>query len=394
MIRSLFKRSSVYFSGLALGRLLSTIVFILFARTLLPEKFGSFIFFITLLQVVTFFSDFGLNQWYQKRINHEEKNQLLGTVLKTRFYTLLISFIASIFILKTTSFSSVDSILFLLLLIPEALLSIVDGYYLEKKQSLRVAIKTVSKMAILLIGYFVFVKTFSFDLAVRLYLFSSIITALWYFPWEKVSSALTVRLKRVFSAIFLSRHYAFLIFTSFAYSRGDSLVIQYNLNSAALGLYGSAYRYLESLSLVPTALIHNLFPISAKKEGVTFVQLLRITFIMGVLGFLVATLMYFWSNLLIVGLLGNAYISGISLLHIFSFVLILFFINAPLNTVVQSSSLVNKFVPLGVANTILNIALNLIFIPRYGIVTAAWVMLITEFSGLLIHIYFIRKLYS
>ena len=96
MLKPLFKRSSIYFVGLTAGKLLSTIVFILFARALLPAYFGNFVFFITLLQIITFFSDFGLNQWYQKQADSEDKTALFGKVLKARLYTLATSVVASV----------------------------------------------------------------------------------------------------------------------------------------------------------------------------------------------------------------------------------------------------------------------------------------------------------
>jgi len=64
-----------------------------------------------------------------------------------------------------------------------------------------------------------------------------------------------------------------------------------------------------------------------------------------------------------------------------------------LSTVVQSSNYLKSFLPYGIINTVLNIILNLVLVTRYGIVSAAWVMLITEVTGLLINYYFIKKIY-
>jgi len=395
VLSALFKRSSIYLGGLTVSKLLSTLVFILFARILLPQNFGNFVLFVTLLQVVTFFADFGLIQWYQKQATITDKNTLIGEVLFARLITLFISIIISIFfLLISKSFSNYISILFIISLVPEAFLSVIDGYYLELKQSFRVSLKTTVRMVLIFAGYLVFYNAFSFVSAIKLYLLSSIITLLWYFPWLKFKYFSSSNFSKSFQTLNSSKLYAFLIFTSFTYSRGDSLVVRYTLNSTALGLYAAAYRFLESLSLIPTALAHNLFPISAKEGNVIKSQLMKIVLIMSLLGLVTAFLVFIFSSRLITFILGNAYSAAIPLLKVFSLVIFLFFINSPLNTIVLSSSQINKFLTYGVGNTLLNIALNIIFVPLFGVTAAAWVMLTTEITGFVINVYFARQVYS
>lgn len=395
MIRSLFKQSGVYFLGLTFSKLLSVIVFILFARQLLPARFGDFVLFVTLLQIVTFFGDFGLNQWYQKRADEDDKAILLGKIISARNFSLMISLVLSaIFLIITHTFNSSVLLIFLLTLIPEAFLSVLDGYYLEKQESFKVSLKVSSKMVVLFLGFLFIGKNFTFDHAIYFYFISSIITLAWFIPWNRFRKFSSIGLSEIIQTFRSSSSYAFLIFSSFIYARGDSLVIKYVLNSAALGIYGSAYRYLESLSLLPTAISHNLFPISAKKEGVAFGELLKIILVTFLSGLLISGIVFMFSNFLIVSLLGNSYLQAVPILKIFSLVLLLFFINAPLSTVVQSSRLINFFLPFGFLNTILNIVLNIFFVSKYGIVAAAWVMLTTEITGMLINLYFVKRLYQ
>ncbi|MBI4009531.1 oligosaccharide flippase family protein [Candidatus Roizmanbacteria bacterium] len=395
MLHSLFKRSGIYFLGLSLGKILSLLVFILFARTLLPERFGDFVLFVTLIQIVTFFSDFGLNQWYQKQADSQDRTTLFSKMISARFVTLIVSLlISSIFLFFSSTFQFLTSIFFLLTLLPEAFLSVIDGYYLEKKQSLKVSLKVTSRMMILFFAYIFFRHTFNFETAVEWYFLSSVITLVWFFPWKQLKYFHLLPSLQYINILKSSSSYAFLVFSSFLYARGDSLVIRYVLNSSALGLYGAAYRYLESLSLLPTAISHNLFPLSAKKEGVSLDQFKKIVLVSILTGVIFSLIILIFSDVLIIELLGESYEQAIPILKIFSFVLFLFFLNAPFATVVQSSKLINRFLPYGFLNTLANIGLNLIFIPIYGISAAAWIMLITELSGLLINVYFIKKIYS
>ena len=182
--------------------------------------------------------------------------------------------------------------------------------------------------------------------------------------------------------------------TSFFYNRGDSFIISYFMGNSALGIYGLAYRFLESLSLFSTSITQNLFPISAKKEGIKLRQLLKISLLMFFFGTVIAFIIYLNSSFLIIGLFGPQYAGGVPILRIFSIVLFLFFVNAPLATVVQSSKLVRSFLPYGIINTLLNIFLNILLIPMFGIVAAAWVMVLTEVTGFLVNLYFVKKLYN
>lgn len=394
MLSGLFKRSGIYFIGLTLSKILSVIVFILFARTLLPQNFGNFILFVTLLQVITFFADFGLNQWYQKKADSIDKNILFNQIISARVFTLIISLIVSwIFINLTNSFSPLVTIIFLATLIPEAFLSVCDGYYLEKGNTSKVSLKTGLRMFFLFLGYVLFSSVFSFELAAKLYLLSSFVTLFWYFPWKKLSISSIFGLSKVLNTLKASSSYALLIFSSFLYARGDSLVIRYVINSTAIGIYGAAYRYLESLSLIPTALAHNLFPISAKKEGVSLDHLKKILLVSFLAAIIVSATTYIFADVLIITLIGQEYSQAIPVLKIFSAVLFLFFINSPLSTVVQSSKLINKFLPWGIGNTVFNILLNLMLVGHFGIVAAAWIMLTTEVTGLMINLYFVKKLY-
>lgn len=396
MLKTLFKNTALYFFGLAFSKVVSLAVFILYARVLLPEGFGEYIFYLTLLQVVTFFADFGLNQWYQKNVDVLKKNEALSRVLQARVLTLSLSLVLSYFFLSLTSTFTAPliSLLFLATLIPEAFLSILDGFYLERGRPLPVVLKTASKMAVALLGYFFFRDNFSFTIAVYIYLFADLITLAWFFPIKFIKHLALYSFNAALKTLGSSFSYALLMSTSFLYARGDSLIIGYALPKAALGFYGAAYRYLESLSLLPSALAQNLFPISAKGAGISKAHLNKILLTTSLVGLVLSLAVFFASPFLITGLLGVEYISAIPILKIFSLVLLLFFINAPLATVIQSSSYLNKFLPYGFANTGLNLVLNFLLVPRYGIQSAAWVMLFTEVTGFVINLAFIKKIYD
>lgn len=392
MIRSLFKHSSIYFAGLSFSKFLTVILFILLARYMGPAEFGGYIFFITVAQLITVFFDVGMIQWFQKEAHSRPANELVHTILPIRTSALAVS--VAVTMIVTYFFPTQSDVLLFIILIPDAYLSVLDGYYFHIRKSYMVALKTAVKTVVMIAGVLAFNKGLNFQTVAYLYLITSVINVLWYMPWGMLKGlrlpGITAQLRVIRSSI----KYAYLIFTSFAYARGDSFVVKGVLGDAALGMYGAAYRYLESLSLLPTAISHNLFPVSSKEGAVSKKQLKYIVFITTSIGVLAGAALCIGADALILLLVGPAYAPAIPVLRILSLVLILFFVSAPLSTVVQSSNLVGKFLPWGVANTIANIGLNLLLVPMLGIQGAAYSMLITEITGLIINAWFIRKIYA
>ena len=185
MIKSLFQRSGVYFLGLSFAKILSVLVFILFARALHPSVFGDLVLYATLGQIATTLGDFGLNQWYQKQIHVQDEKNLFSKLISARALSLIVSLILMfIFFNLIPTFASSVVILFLLTMIPDAFMSSLDGYYFHKKQSLKVSMKIVSRMSIFLLGYFLFISNLNLYLIATVYFAGSLVTLLWFFPWR------------------------------------------------------------------------------------------------------------------------------------------------------------------------------------------------------------------
>ena len=395
MTKSLFKRSGNYFLGLILSKALNLFLFIYVAKLLVPQDFGSIIYYSTIVALATLIADFGTIQWYQKQISlFTNKTKVIHNLINARLFTFIISAILiGLYLLVSQRFSLFLSALLLLTLIPEALLSIFDGYYLEKKQPAKISIKQISRSVILAIFVLVFYQNLTIEIFAFALFASAITNIFWFVPW-KYCKTFVFNIKKALKTLKQSSQYAVLITTSYAYSRGDSLIIENTIGSASLGIYSAAYRYLEGLSLLPTALAQNLFHIAAKKDTLKVTQVYKITAAMLVLGVLAGIGVFITAPFLTTTLLGSEYALSETVLQVFAVVVVLFFVNAPLGSIVQSSDLLKKFIPFGIANTAVNLALNIVYIPVYGVMAAAWIMLVTELTGLLINTWFVRKIYT
>lgn len=389
MVKQLFLRSGVYFSGLVFVKLISTVLFLVLARTLQPTAFGRLTYFLTVLSLLTLIADWGLIQWYQLKKDKMSETQLMSRLVSSRLFTAIVSGCIFIFIaLGFQLFNELEVVLFLLFLFPEAFLSISDAYYLTQKQSLVIAIKQLSKYFLPIVFILILQNKASLTLILSSFLLSTLLTTLWYLPRD-FFSGFTLSFKDVKETLKDSSSYATLIFASALYSRGDTLVINSALGNSAVGQYSAGYRYLDAMSMFPSAFSQNLFHLSTQKKNISKRLVLTMTAVMGVIGLAFGSILYFLSYPLTIGLLGKSYHETELVVKIFAVVTVLLFLNSPLSTIIQSSTLVKRFLPWGIANTVLNIVLNVLIVPMGGITAAAFVMLFTEATGLFINVYFV-----
>ncbi len=395
MIRSLIKRSVIFSLGGGLSKIFATLIFIYLARELKPELFGQVSLFYTLVILIAVFSDMGLNQWYQKQYAKTPNHQLLlSNVISGRVLTLIISVcVFMIFNIAFSIYSVTQTFIFLLVLITENGLSIFDGYFLVNKKVAKVGYKHAIRLIIiflLMVGYKNVQSLSQFSVY---YMLGSLIALVWYLPLNEINN-IQLQLMSGLKTLRSSLKYGVLVLTSFTYARGDSLLVQAFMGSWWLGIYTAAYRYLEALATLPAALAQNLFHISAQSQSFTLKQLNKLTGVMLLTGLTIGIIMFSSASLLSIGLLGPEYSPAINVIRILAVVVVMFFINSPLSTVVQSSDLVSKFLPWGIFNTLLNLVVNLILIPIYGVLGAATAMLLTEITGLGINLYFVKKIYK
>lgn len=391
MVKSLFLRSGFYFLGLVFVKFFSTFLFIGVANVLSLQDVGTISFFLTVLSLFTLVGDWGLIQWYQVQFAQKNDVKLESVVGQARLVLLCIAMVVFFFYyLLTKPFTPFLSFLFVIMLIPEGLLSVSDGYYLVRKQTYKIVVKQFFKYTLPFLFILYYSSKTTVEELILCFLASSLLSLFWYVP-RSYFSLVGFSWQRIKNSLKSSSSYASLLLTSAVYSRGDSFILDATLGRTAVAQYSLGYRYLDALSLFPSALSQNLFHLSAQKTNLNARKLIYITILMAGVGLVAGGALFGMSQFLSVKLLGSGYAETQSVISIFAAVIILMFINSPLSTIVQSSALLRSFLPWGIANTLLNIILNIVLVPTIGITGAAWSMLITELTGLFINIFFVHK---
>lgn len=170
---------------------------------------------------------------------------------------------------------------------------------------------------------------------------------------------------------------------TFAYGRLDQLLV-YELapDPSEVGIYAAMYKILENAGFVPVAVMTTLFPIMAglfpaEPERLRRIMQSAIDYLtMIALGGLALTLAA--AGPIVELLFGPDYVSGASILPILLGAFVPICIGNVAGNMVIATDLQKRYIWYAALGLLINVPLNFVLIPHYGIEAAAWITLLTE----------------
>ncbi len=399
--------------GRTLGTLLSIATIAVVTRALVSAngkdqgvlEYGVYASVFAFLSIVTIFADGGFYLIFTREASKEsaDEKKLLETVWLLRLAAIAFTVVVSLTVL---------------FFIP---------YSLEVKKGVSVAILGMCFQlgSQLLMGVFqkrlklfvpafaeVFSRAIQFGLVLLISLFAPSVTN---FIWAFVISAFVCLLINVFGA---SKFVPFKIWGSYdkniaryvikealpmgvslalsvIFFKVDSLMLSIMKSPEALAYYALPYKVLESLLFFPSLVGGLLLPVLSKassKDAKNVQEPLRAASDLYLMGAIPITIILLITSSWVIFILGGKSFSpSIPVLNVLSVALgVLFLGNLYGNTIVaigKQKLLVLVYLLL----TVLNIGLNLIFIPKYSFMGAAWVTLITELFSVLFAAFILLK---
>jgi len=172
-----------------------------------------------------------------------------------------------------------------------------------------------------------------------------------------------------------------------AYLRLDILMIGWYIGEKGVGEYAAAYRITEPFLLIFSSFSISLYAhLSLKKTAVDREKAKRTLFIILVpliaSGIVIAGTLFIFSRE-IIQLLSPAYMTSLGALMILSWAIVFKAINPQLTAFINARGRFSLITVIAMGNLALNIVLNTILIPKYGINGAASAVVITEFFNTL-----------
>lgn len=389
--RRIVKNTSFLFIAQVISYLLVFLYNIYMARYLGPTSFGILTFGLSLISIFGILTDLGLNMLMTREIARDESEvrRYFNNFITIKLVLVLIVFIFSLFLSFKYSGETVYVIILLVLSMvfttfTSAFYALFQAYEQLEYQSIMVFLGSLFTLIGVLIAIFYHFNVAGFA---SIYLVVAILSLVYCliiarrrFILPKISVDLEFWKKYIIIALGFGLT---TIFTT-VYVWIDSSMLFFITGSEATGLYGAAYRIVLALLFIPIAINAAVFPVMSRlhldqKDSLKriteryFKYMLLVGIPMGVGGTLLA-------SRLILFIYGIDYANSISSFQILLWATVFTFANAAFAQFFASTNRQLTVTKITGVLMVVNIALNLILIPRYSYIGASISTLVTEFG--------------
>ena len=385
-----FKNTSWLFAEKILRILISFLVTVLVIRYLGPEQFGLLSYAISFYGLFSAISVLGLeNISIRELVKYPEKrDNILGSVFLLR----LVGGIVTIILIALTLFISEEptDISILIIIISTSAIfqsfSVIDYYFrseVKAKYSVYVMMASVlftSSLKILLIVleapliYFAIVFSVEFLIAASgfllVYKHNKLKIIKWKFRKETAMNLLKDSWPLILAGLVIS-----------IYAKIDQVMIKNMIDSKELGYYATAVRLSEAWYFIPVALTNSIFPavINAKKVSNEFYinRIQKLYDILAWMAIAIAVPVSIFSKDIINIIFGIEFQSAAPVLTIYIWAGVAVFLGVASSQYLITENYTKLAFSRNFIGMIINVALNFILIPKYGIVGAAYATLIS-----------------
>jgi len=393
----------VQFSGRFLTSIIGFLTTLFLARILGAKDYGVYAKIYTLASFFYLFIDFGLNAIYVRRFKKELTNLWAVFALRTLFFVASIILIALFFLATGNSVFTPQEKLWVLLFSPTILLfgyltTLNIIFQLEMRYDLSVVASVLGGGAGLIILYFALQYGLIFGILALV--FGYFLTFFFaYFFAKKISifslvkrSALNKNdmLRFLYEAFPLGT----MLFLNTMYSRVDVFVLSAIKGDAAVGIYQLAYKFFEFPLAFAAFFANAVFPHYIVlyennrprfwvvfRKATLYLTLASFVFVIG--GFILAPLLRF---------IKTDYAPSSLPLRILVLSFPVFFLTSALSWLLFVQKREKELIFIYGSSFLLNIVLNLIFIPYRGYIAASWITVFGEVLVLLMLIWKIKQI--
>ncbi len=369
--------------------LISLVTTGLLTRKLGVSVYGSYTLVISVFLLLDSIADFGTKVIGVKEASDKEgkeRNQLFMQATWTRLITTLFAFVLGIILVFSWSgFAEIRS---------EAMVALVMIWFTSVAGSLEIIFQTELRMGSKVLMDILFPLIF----LIILLFWPNPVTLMWVFSVYLIARILSLSigwklLKRVLGSFklevldkkfilsFLKEAWPMgiymLIFTGYDKAI-DSLMIDKFVGIKEVAFYGLAYKIYTNMVQPAYYFVNSIFPIlSGKSEHKKSLFKWSALIILGALVFIIP-IAYLLAPWMIQVLAGNGFESSVTVLRILLIPLFFSYLGHLFGFTLISKGGQKQILVLGTISLIFNFVANLLVIPKYGIVGAAFVTAMTE----------------
>lgn len=373
------------------------LVGILVARYLGPSQYGLMNYVISYVSLFTIISNFGLDNIEIRELSRtpERKEYILGTCFRIRMFFstfALILVILSLILFKANTFTSCMILLYSVTLytggfniIRNYFTSIVKNEYVVKSEIVRTIIGACIKVVLLWIKapleYFIAATVFDTVLVASGYFFSFKKTVGKISEWKYDKTIVPYYIKESFPLVLSGA--AVII-----YQRIDQVMIGNMIDNASVGYFATAGKFLDLVLFLPMVLTQTVTPllVKAKERNKEEYERKKQQFVNIVvwMAIILSSLVSFFAYWLIHFTYGDRYLPAVPVLQIMAFKTVGMALSSSSGQIIIMERMQKWAFMRNLMGCLTCIGLNMLLIPKYGIIGSAWVTILTILmSGLI-----------
>lgn len=377
-------------TGQFLGRFLFFVFLMVSARVLGAKEFGVFSFSLSVCYLFYTLMSFGLDhlavKWVARK-NFERFSTIAITNLGTTFLgfslILLVSFFFDKHIFLTLNVLGIGFCFF-------SVNTIVFSYFRGLETMKFESFVLVGQRLILLLTSLVFLSINKSAPAISIAFSSSLFLAtlsVWAILHKKKinliqNKGIAFKKDQIVSVLKEAYPLALVSGLGIIYYRIDSVMIAGYMQMENVGIYSGAYMVIEGVMLLVRVIMaasFSRFSQYGNMPDIKFYELYKKLLVLLIsLAFILCTIMYVGGEFVFDLFLGKEYHSSIGVFHILLLSVIALY---PGTMVTQALIALDKqkvYMVIALICTLMNVLLNFLFIPQYGIQGAAWATVITD----------------
>ncbi len=389
------KNTLAIFSGEIVAHALGFFITIILARYLGDAGFGVYSFAFAFASIMIIFSDLGVSTLMVREVSRKPKllNNYASNIFLIKF--ILTIAIALILFIIVTQIESLSEVGYAIYWASFAMLFLEFSFFFRKflhiKQIMEyeAIIKIFEKvitLLFLLLMFYLFKKITVFVAVVTFFVgYASTFLLSFYYAKVKVNPSIRMAYVNLdISKHLLKNSWQFWLTTVFIiiYFKVDTLMLSFMTSYESVGWYNAAYKLIEGLNFMPTLFIVAIFPAMSVlyvknkqylqtvfEKTIYYLLLLSIPIGVGVSLLASRFILLFYTS---------EYGAAIGVLQILIWAEVFVFVNYFMGFLLNSIDKQGLFTRTIFIGLIINVVLNTVLIPSYGIYGAAFATLATE----------------
>lgn len=401
---TILKQMGWLLSAQLFGRVIGFAYTIYLAKVLGVSEFGLFSAAMAYFSLATSVADFGFNRFLIREVARDryKPSELLCDIslLRITITTVFFAVFAGILYIYDPDKIRVHlTLLAILAVLPQVLAQTLDSVFVALKKLKFSAIALVTlNITNILFGVLLVSTGYGAIGAVCALIIGEIIYAgllLFLLHKRKISFLSAVKSTTLKEITFGSLPYGLLGVLGLLYFRIDTLLLVYLRGNFDAGIYTAAYKFLEALIVIPTALSAAIFPVMAKLHQEDLSKMREVYFksvkLMGGVGILIL-LCYLVILPEVINKLLPGYKASIEVIKILGLAVPFMFIHAPgVQVLLSTDKYLKQIILLSFFTLGFNVLMNLVFIPEFGYLGAAWVTVASEVLSFFVFFLVIKR---